>query len=94
MHTIFSRPGSPLRFHHQWGSLAVLCWCRCEQPGCHKAPLFNFPGELRRKFCADHKMEGMVNLRLHKACLLPAALDTSMRHCSMALLAYLAIPWP
>lgn len=40
---------------------------RCEQLGCQKAPLFNYPGQLRRLFCADHKAEGMVNLRLHKA---------------------------
>ena len=40
---------------------------RCAQQGCQKAPLFNFPGQLRRLYCADHKAEGMVNLRLYKA---------------------------
>lgn len=28
-----------------------------------QAPAFNFPLESRRRFCADHKVEGMVNLR-------------------------------
>lgn len=28
-----------------------------------QAPAFNFPNESRRRFCADHKVEGMVNLR-------------------------------
>ncbi len=28
-----------------------------------QAPAFNFQNESRRRFCADHKVEGMVNLR-------------------------------
>ncbi len=28
-----------------------------------QAPAFNYPNESRRRFCADHKLEGMVNLR-------------------------------
>lgn len=28
-----------------------------------QAPAFNFPNESRRRFCADHKLEGMINLR-------------------------------
>ncbi|CAK0783706.1 hypothetical protein CVIRNUC_006905 [Coccomyxa viridis] len=40
---------------------------RCEADGCHKAPAFNYPAESRRRFCADHKLEGMVNLRKKRA---------------------------
>lgn len=28
-----------------------------------QAPAFNYPNESRRRFCADHKLEGMINLR-------------------------------
>lgn len=28
-----------------------------------QAPVFNFPGEKQRRFCYDHKLPGMVNLR-------------------------------
>ena len=32
-----------------------------------QAPAFNYPAESRRRFCADHKLEGMVNLRKKRA---------------------------
>lgn len=28
-----------------------------------QAPAFNYPNESRRRFCADHKLDGMLNLR-------------------------------
>ncbi len=28
-----------------------------------QAPAFNYPNESRRRFCADHKLDGMINLR-------------------------------
>ena len=31
--------------------------------GAAQAPVFNFPGEKQRRFCYDHKLPGMVNLR-------------------------------
>ena len=36
--------------------------CEAVQPAT-QAPVFNFPGEKQRRFCYDHKLPGMVNLR-------------------------------
>jgi hypothetical protein len=35
----------------------------CEHPGCIKQPSFGMEGETRGRFCAEHKKEGMVNVK-------------------------------
>ena len=35
----------------------------CEHAGCNKIPAFNSPGERAARFCAAHKLEGMVNVK-------------------------------
>uniref|UniRef100_A0A7S4DCB4 EsV-1-7 n=1 Tax=Heterosigma akashiwo TaxID=2829 RepID=A0A7S4DCB4_HETAK len=40
---------------------------RCKQAGCGKRPSFDFKGEQGGKFCAQHKLQGMVDVK-HKTC--------------------------
>jgi len=35
----------------------------CEEGGCGRQPLFNFMGEERGRFCAHHKVHGMVDIK-------------------------------
>mmetsp|Transcript_16181 Transcript_16181/g.20353 ORF Transcript_16181/g.20353 Transcript_16181/m.20353 type:complete len:166 (+) Transcript_16181:149-646(+) len=39
----------------------------CENADCIKEPSFNFFGETKMRFCYDHKVEGMANVR-HRLC--------------------------
>jgi hypothetical protein len=39
-------------------------------PGCSKQPTFNFEGEKRPLYCAEHKKEGMIDVK-HKRCVEP-----------------------
>ena len=39
----------------------------CENPGCSKEPAFNVEGATTRRFCATHKLAGMVNVK-NKRC--------------------------
>jgi Rieske Fe-S protein len=39
----------------------------CEHDGCTKQPSFNNPGERAGRFCASHKLGGMVDV-LSKVC--------------------------
>ena len=43
---------------------------KCQGPGCARMPNFNFPGEKGGIFCAQHKAEGMVDIK-HKRCVEP-----------------------
>jgi len=40
---------------------------KCQGAGCTRMPNFNFPGEKGGIFCAQHKSEGMVDIK-HKRC--------------------------
>lgn len=61
----YNTPGSRSpRFcgiHREPGLVNVVC-TKCKEDGCMKQPCFNFPGK-NAWFCAEHKDEGMVNLR-------------------------------
>ncbi len=35
---------------------------KCEHAGCSTKAVFNFEGEQGGRFCAQHKLEGMVNM--------------------------------
>lgn len=35
---------------------------RCHEPGCPHRPGFAMPGERRGKFCASHRLPGMVDV--------------------------------
>lgn len=35
---------------------------RCQEPGCPHRPGFAIPGERRGKFCASHRLSGMVDV--------------------------------
>jgi hypothetical protein len=35
---------------------------RCEHENCTRHPIFNIPGEMRGKYCGEHKLKDMVNL--------------------------------
>ena len=35
----------------------------CEHEGCTKVPYFNEPGQKAGRYCAAHKLRGMVNVR-------------------------------
>ena len=39
----------------------------CKEPGCKTIPTFNLPGEIRGLYCAQHKKEGMINVK-HSTC--------------------------
>jgi hypothetical protein len=39
----------------------------CEHDGCTKQPHFNDPGERAGRFCAAHKLDGMVDVK-NKVC--------------------------
>ena len=38
----------------------------CEHPGCTKQPSFNYPGEKTRRFCSQHKKDGMMDVATRK----------------------------
>ena len=38
----------------------------CEHAGCSTKAVFNFEGEKGGRFCAQHKLEGMVNMVVAK----------------------------
>ena len=38
----------------------------CVEPGCNKAPSFNYPGTTSRIYCAEHHLNGMVNVAAKK----------------------------
>ena len=38
----------------------------CEHAGCSTKAVFNFEGEKGGRFCAQHKLEGMVNMVVPK----------------------------
>ena len=43
---------------------------KCQGAGCSRMPNFNFPGEKGGIFCAQHKADGMVDIK-HKRCVEP-----------------------
>ena len=40
---------------------------RCIYEGCNAQPTYNKPGEKKRLYCKDHKLEGMIDI-VHKKC--------------------------
>ncbi len=36
---------------------------KCEHPDCSKIPNYNSPGETKKRFCNEHKLEGMVDVK-------------------------------
>ena len=59
----FFAPNMPRR---GWSTLSTRR-CMCLHPGCTKQPSFGVAGTKKRKFCAGHAKEGMVNL-INKKC--------------------------
>jgi hypothetical protein len=42
----------------------------CQSINCNLAPNFNFEGETKKKFCSNHKLDGMIDIK-HKMCEYP-----------------------
>jgi len=40
---------------------------KCEHVGCKKHPNFNYQGQIRSRFCAEHKLENMIDIK-NKQC--------------------------
>jgi len=40
---------------------------RCEHAGCQTHPHFNYQGQKVGRFCAEHKLENMIDIK-HKQC--------------------------
>ena len=41
---------------------------KCIIKNCDKHPLFNYKNETKRKYCAKHKLEEMIDVK-HKKCI-------------------------
>lgn len=54
----------------------------CEHESCTKCPGCNYPGEPTGRFCASHKLDGMVNIRVsickHSGCKKAASFGTTI----------------
>ena len=50
----------------------------CEHDGCAKEPKFNTPEERGGRFCADHKLGGMVNVGKKRAAAVKDGADALM----------------
>lgn len=64
---------NPPRWSMGWAPRSMPCTVqdrKCQGPGCTRMPNFNFPGEKGGIFCAQHKAEGMVDIK-HKRCVEP-----------------------
>ena len=42
---------------------------KCEVENCYTTPVYNYPGELKKRFCENHKLEGMINVK-DKLCII------------------------
>jgi hypothetical protein len=38
----------------------------CHHPGCKKYPFYNFQGEAKPIFCPDHKLDGMIDVKMKR----------------------------
>ena len=43
---------------------------RCEYEGCELSPIYNYKGELKRRFCSSHHLPNMINIS-KKYCITP-----------------------